>query len=228
VCRVLVHRPSLTIAYQKFGTPKKAQLQKEARRHSNTQRQISYPQTTYTHSYYPLLDTFYIDMARTKQKSSDDLKRKRDDKEDISTLATKKAATSPSLSTEIDEKNGTTKRGPRKLNKPPDTIDIDEAIGHMDNNLLADHFVKQIRRHLGDLSTAELDEKHMPLKAFLNTSEFESTRNLSTLPQYIEKFTPGGRDELKDTVEATSSPHTLFIASSGIRAADLTRFVEPQ
>jgi len=167
-------------------------------------------------------------MARTKQKSSDDLKRKRDDKEDISTLATKKAATSPSLSTEIDKRNGTTKRGPRKLNKPPDTIDIDEAIGHMDNSLLADHFAKQIRRHLGDLSTAELDEKYMPLKAFLNTSEFESTRNLSTLPQYIEKFTPGGRDELKDTVEATSSPHTLFIASSGIRAADLTRFVEPQ
>jgi protein CMS1 len=167
-------------------------------------------------------------MSRTKQSSSDGLKRKRDDKDDISTLATKPAATSPSLSAKIDEKNGTTKQARRKLNKIPDVLDIDEAIGHMDNSLLADHFAKQIRRHLGDLSIAELDEKYMPSKAFLNTSEFESTRNLSTLPQYIEKYTPGGRDELKDTVEATSSPHTLFIASSGIRAADLTRFVELQ
>jgi protein CMS1 len=168
-------------------------------------------------------------MARTKEKSRDGLKRKRDDKHDISTLATKKAATSPSSpSAEIDEKNDTTKQGPRKLNRLPEAIDIDEAIGYMDNSLLADHFAKQIRRHLGDLSTVELEEKYMPLKAFLNTSEFESIRNLSTLPQYIEKFTPGGRDELKSTVDATSSPHTLFIASSGIRAADLTRFAELQ
>jgi protein CMS1 len=164
-------------------------------------------------------------MSQTKQSSSNGLKRKRDDKHDISTLATKKGATSPSPSAGIDEKDGTIKQAPRKLNKLPDVLDIDEAIGHMDNSLLADHFAKQIRRHLGDLSIAELDEKYIPSKAFLNTSEFKSIRNLSTLPQYIEKFTPGGRDELKDTVEATSSPHTLFIASSGIRAADLTRFV---
>jgi protein CMS1 len=167
-------------------------------------------------------------MSPTKQRSSNDLKRKRDDKDDIGRPVTKKATTSPSLSAEIDEKNGKTNRGPRKLDRPSDALDIDEAIGHMDNSLLADHFAKQIRRHLGDLNIVELDEKYMPVKAFLNTSEFESTRNLSTLPQYIEKFTPGGRDELKETVEATSSPHTLIIASSGIRAADLTRFVELQ
>jgi protein CMS1 len=164
-------------------------------------------------------------MSRTKRKSRDGLKRKRGDKDDINAPATKKAATSP---TEVDEKSGTTKQEPGKLNRLLDVLDIDEAIGHMDNSLLADHFAKQVRRHLGDLSTVELDEKFMPSKAFLNTSEFESTRNLSSLPLYIEKFTPGGRDELAGTVEATSSPHTLFIASSGIRAADLTRFVELQ
>jgi protein CMS1 len=79
---------------------------------------------------------------------------------------------------------------------------------------------------LGDLGTVELDEKYLSSKAFLNTSEFEPIRNLSTLPEYIEDFTPGGMDELRDTVEATSSPHTLFVASSGIRAADLTRSVK--
>jgi protein CMS1 len=79
---------------------------------------------------------------------------------------------------------------------------------------------------LGDLDTAELDEKYLPSKAFLNTSEFELGRNLSNLPKYIERFTPQGKDELRDSVEATSSPHTLFIASSGIRAADLTRSVK--
>lgn len=79
---------------------------------------------------------------------------------------------------------------------------------------------------MGDLSTVELDEKYMSSKAFVNTSEFDSARNLSTLPEYLEKFTPGGKDELKDTAQANSSPHTLFIASSGIRAADVTRFVK--
>jgi protein CMS1 len=83
--------------------------------------------------------------------------------------------------------------------------------------------MSRIKRHLGDLSTVELDEKYLPSKAFLNTSEFERSRNLSTLPEYIQQFTPEGDDELRGTVEATASPHTLFIASSGIRAADLAR-----
>jgi protein CMS1 len=84
----------------------------------------------------------------------------------------------------------------------------------------------RIKWHLGDLDTAELDEKYLPSTAFLNTSEFELSRNLSNLPKYIEKFTPKGKDELRDSVEATSSPHTLFVASSGIRAADLTRSIK--
>ena len=82
----------------------------------------------------------------------------------------------------------------------------------------------RIKRHLGDLSAVELDEKYLPSKAFFNTSEYETGRALSTLPEYIQKFTPKGEDELKSTIEATSSPHTLFVASSGIRAANLTRF----
>lgn len=69
----------------------------------------------------------------------------------------------------------------------------------------------------------EFDEKYLPSKVFLNTSEFEQGRNLSTLPEYIQQFTPEGADELRGTVEASSSPHTLFVASSGIRAADLAR-----
>jgi protein CMS1 len=84
----------------------------------------------------------------------------------------------------------------------------------------------RIKRHLGDFSTVELDKKYLPSKAFLNTSEFEPRRNLATLPAYIEQFTPGGIDELRGPAETNSTPHTLFVASSGIRAADLTRSVK--
>ena len=153
------------------------------------------------------------------------MKRKRSRNEDITTPASQKIAL-PSFpkdgGVEHDTVSHATKRAPRSSK----IEDVNEAIGRMDKSLLSDHFAKHIKRHLGDLSTVELDEKYLPSAAFLDTSEFESSRNLSTLAEYIEKFTPGGKDELRDTVEATSSPHTLFFASSGIRAADVTRFVK--
>jgi len=164
-----------------------------------------------------------MEMPRIKQTQHNVLKRKRDEKGDITTHVTGEIET-PSRKEDADAKHHTISHATKEAPRSSEVEDANEAIGHMDNSLLSDHFAKQIKRHLGDLSTVELDEKYLPSAAFLDTSEFQSSRNLSNLPEYIEKFTPGGKDELKDTAEATSSPHTLFFASSGIRAADLTRF----
>ena len=122
----------------------------------------------------------------------------------------------------VDDAKGSGLQDPIASSQPP-AEDVDEAIGHMDSSLLADYFAKQIKRFLGDLSSAELDEKYLPASAFLNTSEFGSSRRIESIPSYLERFAPGGKEELTDTVESTSSPHTLFVTSSGLRAADLTR-----
>ena len=165
-------------------------------------------------------------MSKTEHTSGDILKRKRHENDTIITRVTKKTTISPSLRRNVDAKRNLDGPGMKKAPRSSNTEDVNETIGHMDNILLSDHFAKQIKRHLGDLSTVELDEKYLPSTAFLNTSEFGSSRNTSTLPEYVERFTPGEEDDLKDTIGATSSPHTLFVASSGIRAADLTRPVE--
>lgn len=113
------------------------------------------------------------------------------------------------------------------VSKPHPLEDVDSAIGQMNSSLLADYFAQQIKRHFGDLSTLELDEKYPSAKAFLNTSEFKFPRIQISVPGFLEHFTVGGKEELRSTVDTPASPHTLFIASSGIRAADLTRSVFP-
>ena len=193
-------------------------------------------------------------MSRTKPAAGKGLKRKHEGNTDVDHQRQKKAAKSASplvdenreaqeLENDNSEKAITVSRpvSSKKPKKASDTKDqdanvpgaskspvaeeVDDSITHMDSSLLADHFAKQIKRHFGDLSTVELDKKYLPAKAFLNTSEFESPRLLDCVPSFLEQFTPGGKDELMVTAESTSSPHTLFIASSGLRAADLTRLV---
>ena len=165
-------------------------------------------------------------MSKMQKVSGSALKRKRNENDTTDTQVTKKTTTSPSLDEEVDAKHESNGQAMKRAARSSETADVNEAIRHLDNILLSDHFAKQIKRHLGDLSTVELDQKYLPSTAFLNTSAFDASRKQSTLPEYIKKFTLGGEDELKDTTGATSSPHTLVIASSGIRAADLTRFGE--
>ena len=105
---------------------------------------------------------------------------------------------------------------------------IDDALAHMDGSLLADHFAKKTRQHLGDLSSIELDDKYLPAKAFHDTSSFDQSHTLTNLPLFLKRFSPGAKEELRTTVEQTSCPHTLLITSSGIRAADVVRSVEVQ
>jgi protein CMS1 len=100
--------------------------------------------------------------------------------------------------------------------------DIDESIGHMGPGLLSDHVAKKIRRSFRDLSTVELEDKHLSQKIFDDTSDFEQPRKLDNLPSFLEHFSDSG-EELSSSSEQSSSPHTLVIAASGLRAADVTR-----
>ena len=99
--------------------------------------------------------------------------------------------------------------------------DFDSGIASMDPQLLADLFAQVARRHYRDSTAVELDDKHLPSKAFLDTTAFQRTHILDELPGYLERFA-GGKENLTKHV-GPSQPHTLFVCSSGIRAADVTR-----
>lgn len=101
--------------------------------------------------------------------------------------------------------------------------DIDESIGHMNPGLLADHVAKKIKRSFRDLSTVELEDMYLSQRIFYETSDFELARKLDNLPSFLERFSDS-REGLSRSSEDAGSPHTLVIAASGLRAADVTRF----
>lgn len=67
-----------------------------------------------------------------------------------------------------------------------------------------------------------------PAHAIVDTTSWDKPRNLDNLPAFIEQFKDERRSDkpgktLSDAVKQKSTPHTIVIAASGIRAADLTR-----
>ena len=107
------------------------------------------------------------------------------------------------------------------LSKPAKGSLLDQSIGDMSPALLADHFAKAIRKHHKHSSILELEDKYVPHRFFLDTTSFKQPRTLEQLPDFLVGFA-GGRESLVKDV-TPSSPHTLVICSSGIRAADVTR-----
>ncbi|KAK5232150.1 Protein cms1 [Exophiala xenobiotica] len=104
------------------------------------------------------------------------------------------------------------KRTPSKPAAQPRQTDLDETIAMMDPALLADHFANSI----------ELEEQYLPTKSFRNTTAFDKPHAGTKLPEFLEQFAENGKAELS-ACEEEASPHTLIIAPSGIRTADLNR-----
>ncbi|RAL10557.1 uncharacterized protein BO97DRAFT_406812 [Aspergillus homomorphus CBS 101889] len=100
---------------------------------------------------------------------------------------------------------------------------IDEAIGKMDGRLLADHFAQKVRRHNKEITAVELSDLSVPDSAFLDTSSFDSPRNLENLPAFLKAFSPEKGSGLAKSSEEKGTPHTLVIAGAGLRAADVVR-----
>lgn len=117
----------------------------------------------------------------------------------------------------------------RKRTKKPKDINEDEldeelgvntAIARMDSRLLADYVAQRTKRFESDLSLVELEDRYLPERAIRDTSTWEGQRDLEHLPAFLEEF---GKD-LKEAPKAKGSPHTLVVASAGLRAANLTRY----
>jgi protein CMS1 len=100
--------------------------------------------------------------------------------------------------------------------------DFDESIGRMNPSLLTDHIAKKVKRSFRDLSSIELEEKYLSHKIFYDTSDFDQPRNLGNLPAFLEAFFDV-KTNISTSGEDAGTPHTLVVAASGLRAADVTR-----
>lgn len=113
-----------------------------------------------------------------------------------------------------------------KLGRPPTTqrpeqTEYDETIALRDPTLLSDTFSQAIKRHYGDSTSLEQGDLHLPPRAFRDTTAFGNPRVAKEIPEYLKTFLTPNEDP--STCSEAGAPHTLVIASSGIRVADLVR-----
>lgn len=106
--------------------------------------------------------------------------------------------------------------------RPETDGDVDESIKHMDPGLLADHISKKIKRSFRDLSAVELGDKYLSQRIFSDTTNFDAPRSLQNLPLFLEHISDT-KEDLSISGEEPGSPHTIVVAASGLRAADVTR-----
>jgi len=125
-----------------------------------------------------------------------------------------------------------------------DELDIDlginKAFSHMDNQLLADYIAQRTRKYESDLSSIELDDKHIPgiywsiriqpvlirasANAIQDTTSWDKPRTLDTLPGFLEKFS-GNSTKLWSASKKNGAPHTIIVTAAGLRAADMARYL---
>ncbi|OXV09662.1 hypothetical protein Egran_02580 [Elaphomyces granulatus] len=96
-------------------------------------------------------------------------------------------------------------------------------LGKMDGRLLADHFMQRARKLNKELTAVELNDLHIPEQAFRDTTSFQ-LRTLDNLPAFLRAYSPNKGNGLLKASEAKGTPHTLVVASAGLRAADLLHF----
>ncbi|KAI5249501.1 hypothetical protein E4T43_00920 [Aureobasidium subglaciale] len=171
----------------------------------------------------PLLEPFSPSASPEPQTSGS--KRKREDGDEDEAPATQTKAAKRKKA-----KNAKKAKQPKDIEE--DALDLElgvnHAIAHMDSQLLADHVAQRTKRFHTELSVMELEDMHIPSHAIVDTTSWDKPRNLENLADFIEKFKDERRTDkpgktLADAVKQKSTPHTIVIAASGIRAADLTR-----
>lgn len=124
----------------------------------------------------------------------------------------------------------------KKTKKPKDVEDealdlelgVNHAIRHMDSRLMADHVAQRTKRFRPEMSMFEAEDVHIPERAILDTTRWEKPRTTDNIADFVEQYAAPRRKKkkgpkLSDAPEGKGNPHTLVVAASGQRAADLTR-----
>ncbi|PMD46395.1 hypothetical protein L207DRAFT_507308 [Hyaloscypha variabilis F] len=150
---------------------------------------------------------------------------------------TPESASKGTVSISKKRKRGVIEQGAKKAAKKTkakkfageeDELDIDaginRAFSHMDNQLLADYVAQRTRKYESDLSSIELEDKHIPANAIQDTTSWDKPRTLDSLPGFLEKFS-GNSTKLWAASKKNGAPHTIIVTAAGLRAADIAREV---
>lgn len=128
------------------------------------------------------------------------------------------------------EDDGGSKKKRKKKPVREDEGDLDLEVGlnrsfeHMDSQLVADHVARKTARFGTDLSPVELGDLYISSNDIKDTTAWEKPRSLENLSEFLEKFADDPK-KLGEAPKANGSPHTLIVASAGMRAANLVRSV---
>ena len=107
--------------------------------------------------------------------------------------------------------------------KSPKRATHDSDVSGRDPALLSDTFARIVAETRDkNLTTIELSEFAIPSRAFEDTSGFVGPRTAADLPAFLERYSPGGKQELSKCKDK-ASPHTMVLAMSGMRVADIYR-----
>lgn len=145
-------------------------------------------------------------------------------------------APKPQLSKRAAKKAKQAAKGKSKTQEARDEaldeeLHVNHALKHMDGQLLADHITQRLRRFEGEkLSAVEQSDLRVPVAGIKDTTNWSLERTAEHLPAFLEEYSKPRRGAGKHAKRKLShafvekgAPHTLVIAGSGLRAADLTR-----
>ncbi|TID17108.1 replication regulator protein [Venturia nashicola] len=155
----------------------------------------------------PLIEPLYQAFSPSDKHSG---KRKRDDEKDGKKPKKKKKTFKKQVPKDVDD------------DALDERLGLNLAIGRMDRQLLVDHVAQRTKRFEPELSTVEMEDRYLPANAVLDTSSWEEPRTLDNLPKFLKHFAKP-KEELNVAPADNGSPHTILVALSGIRAAEVTR-----
>ncbi|EPQ64798.1 Bgt-2939 [Blumeria graminis f. sp. tritici] len=116
------------------------------------------------------------------------------------------------------------KKHKRKNLDEDEDIDVEnnlnKAFARMDSQLLSDYLAQLTRRFEKDLSSLELEDN--PAASIADSTNWDRPRNLENYPGFLEKFAEN-TTKLWSASKKQGAPHTIIIANSGLRAADVVR-----
>lgn len=140
------------------------------------------------------------------------------------------SATSPPVTAQKKQKPKQ-KKNPKSSDDQDALLDLDLGINtifsRMDPDLLADYIAANTKRFGSDLSSVELSDLYVPAGAIRDTTSFAETRVKEKLPEFLESCVAGESEieqkRLGSAPKEKGAPHTIVVASAGLRAADLVR-----
>ncbi len=104
-------------------------------------------------------------------------------------------------------------------------LGINKRFAQMDSQLLADYVDNKTRQFEKELSSVELEDRHISASAITDTTSYDKPHTIDNLPNFLEKFVQNPT-KLWGASKKNGTPHTLVITGAGQRAADLARVLK--